>query len=386
MAASVKRILNTLPTSERTCNPYDPIEVMNNAEGSLTGYDCPKCKNKGVIYYLQDGYEVFRDCECMEARRSLRRIEQSGLKDALKKCTFESFTAENDFQKEMKIKAANFIKHCKESWFFIGGQVGCGKTHICTAIVRKLLVGEGRNTRYLQWRDEIPKIKAKANSDEYDKLIEPWKIVGRIAVKKAINAPYEAFNEVYKECVTVPFKKADTELKAKIDSVEDGLKASKRENVLKFAEELKASYALDWLNINRVMPNITLSASESSLMQKVSDELDRINDDVQAITDIEVLAEYKKSLNLAQAQTIVNNRRREIEEARLEAERKAQQEEVKQETVKKVETLAPPVVEEKPPKEEVKLYRMTFTVSGTKEQLKALKAFIIDNNIQIIGG
>lgn len=227
---------------------------------------------------------------------------------------------------------------------------------------------------------EIKRIRAVLNKEckEYEDR--------RIAVKKAINAPYEAFNEVYKECVTVPFKKADTELKAKIDSVEDGLKAAKRDNVLKFAEELKASYSLDWLNINRVMPNVTLSASESSLIQKVSDELDRINTDVQAITDIEVLAEYKKFLNLAQSSLIVANRRKEIEEARIEAERKAKQEEVKQEAEKKVETLAPPVVEEKPPKEEVKLYRTTFTVSGTKEQLKALKTFIIDNNIQIIGG
>lgn len=230
---------------------------------------------------------------------------------------------------------------------------------------------------------EIKRIRAVLNKEckEYEDR--------RIAVKKAINAPYEAFNEVYKECVTVPFKKADTELKAKIDSVEDGLKAAKRDNVLKFAEELKASYSLDWLNINRVMPNVTLSASESSLIQKVSDELDRINTDVQAITDIEVLAEYKKSLNLAQSNLIVANRRKEIEEARFESERKTKQEEVKQEAEKKVEMLAPPVVEEslpQPPKEEVKLYRMTFTVNGTKEQLKALKAFIIDNNIQIIGG
>ena len=227
---------------------------------------------------------------------------------------------------------------------------------------------------------EIKKIRAdlKKECKEYEDR--------RIAVKKAINAPYEAFNEVYKECVTVPFKKADTELKAKIDSVEDGLKASKRENVLKFAEELKASYSLDWLNINRVMPNVTLSASESSLIEKVSDALDKINEDCQCIDDPEIFAEYKKSLNLAQSNLIVANRRKEVEEARLEAERKAHQEKIKQETEKKVEMLAPPVVEEKPPKEEVKLYRMTFTVSGTKEQLKALKAFIIDNNIQIIGG
>ena len=230
---------------------------------------------------------------------------------------------------------------------------------------------------------DIKKIRAELNKEckEYEER--------RKTVKKAINAPYEAFEEVYKECVTDPFKAADSQLKVKIDSVENGLKAAKRDNVLKFAEELKASYSLDWLDVKRVMPNVTLSGSESSLIQKVSDELDRINTDVQSIADIEVLAEYKKSLSLAQSNLIVANRRKEIEEARLEAERKTKQEEIKQEAEKKVEMLAPPVAEEslpQPPKEEVKLYRMTFTVNGTKEQLKALKAFIIDNNIQIIGG
>ena len=227
---------------------------------------------------------------------------------------------------------------------------------------------------------DVKKIRAELNKEykEYEDF--------RKAVKKTVETPYKNFEEVFKECVTDSFKAADSKLKAKIDNIEDGLKAQKRDDVLKFAEELKASYSLDWLNINRVMPNVTLSASESSLIQKVSDELERINTDVQAITDIEVLAEYKKSLSLAQSNLIVANRRKEIEEARLEAERKAQQEEVKQEAEKKVEMLAPPVVEEKPPKEEVKLYRTTFTVSGTKEQLKELKTFIIDNNIQIIGG
>lgn len=230
---------------------------------------------------------------------------------------------------------------------------------------------------------DVKKIRAELNKEykEYEDF--------RKAVKKTVETPYKNFEEVFKECVTDSFKAADSKLKAKINNVEDSLKAQKRDNVLKFAEELKASYSLDWLNINRVMPNVTLSASEPSLIQKVSDELERINTDVQAITDIEVLAEYKKSLNLAQSNLIVANRRKEIEEARLEAERKAKQEEVKQEAEKKVEMLAPPVVEEKPPqppKEEVKLYRMTFTVNGTKEQLKALKAFIVNNNIQIIGG
>ena len=230
---------------------------------------------------------------------------------------------------------------------------------------------------------EIKKIRADLNKEckEYEDR--------RIAVKKAINAPYEAFNEVYKECVSNVFAAAKTELDKKITAVEDGLKAQKRDNVLKFAEELKASYSLDWLDIKRVMPNVTLSASESSLIQKVSDELERINTDVQAITDIEILAEYKKSLNLAQSNLIVANRRKEIEEARLEAERKAHQEEIKQETEKKVEMLAPPVVEE-PKAVESKVaerkFVTSFSVKGTMTQIKALKAFIVENNIEIIGG
>ena len=232
MEALVKQTLNTFQTSERTCKSYDPIEVMNNTEGSLTGYNCPKCKNKGVIYYRQGGYEVFKDCECMEARRSLRRIEKSGLKDALKKCTFESFTAENDFQKEMKSKAGKFIKHCKENWFFIGGQVGCGKTHICTAIVRKLLVGEGRNTRYFQWRDEVPKIKAKANSEEYEELLKPWKTVevlyiddlfkteqGKNPTTADVNIAFEILNYRYRnpELITIISSERTIQDTVKID-------------------------------------------------------------------------------------------------------------------------------------------------------------------------
>lgn len=230
---------------------------------------------------------------------------------------------------------------------------------------------------------DIKKVRAELNKEckEYESQ--------RIAVKNAINERYETFNAVYKECVTVPMKAADSQLKAKIDSVENGLKAAKRENVLKFAEELKASYSLDWLDINKVMPNVTLSASESSLIQKVSDTLEKVNMECECINDPEIFAEYKKSLNLAQSKMIVMTRRKEIEQAKFESERKAHQEEIKQEAKKKVEMLAPPVVEEslpQPPKEEVKLYRMTFTVNGTKEQLKALKAFIIDSNIEIIGG
>lgn len=160
-----------------TGKPYDSVEVMNSVEGKLTGIDCEKCRNKGVIYFWDGIYEKARDCECMEVRQSIKRIERSGLKDALKQCTFQSFCVDDEFQSDMKSKALKYIEDFNGKWFFAGGQVGCGKTHICTAIVHSFLVGMKKPAKYMQWRDEIPKIKSKANSDEYERLLKLWKTV-----------------------------------------------------------------------------------------------------------------------------------------------------------------------------------------------------------------
>lgn len=225
---------------------------------------------------------------------------------------------------------------------------------------------------------EIKKVRAELNKEfsEYEDA--------RKGVKKAISEPYDKFNAVYKECVSDVFKAADSELKAKIAAVENGIKKVKHERISSFAVELRAALGLDWLDVNRVIPNITLSALESTLKKRTAETMERINEEVNAIDDPEIFAEYKKSLNLAQAQTIVKNRRAEIERAKAEAERKEAEEEVKQEVTERIEMIAPPTVEELTEIEET--FTMSFTVTGTIKQLKALKAFMMENNIDYIGG
>ena len=266
LEALVQKTLNTFQTSERTCKPYDPIEVMNNAEGSLTGYNCPKCKNKGVIYYAKDGYEFFKECECMKVRESIRRIEKSGLKETLEKSTFKNFEIDMDFQKTMVAKAKGFLKDYQNNWFFIGGQVGCGKTHICTAIVRKLLVGEGKNTRYLQWRDEVPKIKAKANSDEYEKLIEPWKTVEVLYIDDLfktgkgkdeqeeqkptaadINVAFEIINYRYRNPALITIISSQSEIKGLVgidEAVGSRIFEKSRNYCINISKDIKKNYRL----------------------------------------------------------------------------------------------------------------------------------------------
>lgn len=49
---------------------------------------------------------------------------------------------------------------------FIGGQVGAGKTHICTAIVGKLLQN-GKSAIYAPWKRIAAELKACLNEPEY---------------------------------------------------------------------------------------------------------------------------------------------------------------------------------------------------------------------------
>ena len=171
-----------------TAQPFDEkafvqfkVDCENRKEGNeneLDGYDCPICKNKGVIYrvgeYLGGYKEIAGDCKCKPIRSSIMRMKRSGLEDVIKKYAFEKFEAAEPWQKAVKEKAMEFAQNA-DGWFFIGGQSGCGKTHICTAICRAKLL-DGNEVYYMKWRDDISKLKAMAlDAEEREKMLDKIK-------------------------------------------------------------------------------------------------------------------------------------------------------------------------------------------------------------------
>lgn len=128
----------------------------------LDGYDCPICKNRGDIAKLFE-YPAgcwsmqFTPCQCTKTRKVLRRMIKSGLGSIVHKCTFESYEATDAWQKAIKAAALEYASN-PVGWFFIGGQSGAGKTHICTAICRELMFA-GKNVDYMLWLDEITEVK-----------------------------------------------------------------------------------------------------------------------------------------------------------------------------------------------------------------------------------
>lgn len=149
----------------------------NSLKGNLSGYDCPKCLNRGINYLVRDGEVIGRQCACAEIRADIRRFKNSGLSGLLDSCTFDLFQSPEEWQRSMRRLARQFVTESATSgkWFYAGGQVGSGKTHLCTAIAGELL-HSGKSARYMLWRDDVVQLKACVNDDvAYSKLINPLK-------------------------------------------------------------------------------------------------------------------------------------------------------------------------------------------------------------------
>lgn len=159
-------------------------DSFNTSVGTLNeedGYDCKKCRNKGWIMsavQLENGTwsTESRHCKCMKVRTAIKRMQKSGLKNIIKDYTFPKFEAAEAWQQTIKDAAMQYAKN-PEGWFFIGGQSGAGKTHICTAICREFLM-EGKEVKYMLWRDDVVKLKnAVTELEQYESLVEKYKRV-----------------------------------------------------------------------------------------------------------------------------------------------------------------------------------------------------------------
>ncbi len=148
-------------------------DSYNKRTGDLKGYDCPVCKNKGYIEKIIDGNEVLAECKCLKIRDTLKRIKESGLEEPLRRFTFKNYECTESWQSQLKEAALNFSA-LDSGCFYIGGQTGCGKTHLCTAIVGAM-IKKGRSARYFVWREDSTLLKSLVNDKEYRNLIDGFK-------------------------------------------------------------------------------------------------------------------------------------------------------------------------------------------------------------------
>ena len=167
---------------------------LNEKENGVV-FDCPKCKNRGIIMRLRENDDgkpvaVATSCECVATRESIAALKKSGLEAVTRVYTFRRFETVEPWQENIKTLAMDFVRQISggiPGWFFIGGQTGAGKTHICTAIAVQA-IKQGKRTLYMVWRDELRRLKGVANTPEYDAQINAWKTVDVLYIDDFLKA------------------------------------------------------------------------------------------------------------------------------------------------------------------------------------------------------
>lgn len=148
-------------------------EWYNEKQGNLTGYDCPKCKNRGNFQVIDnDGNKVMRDCDCMEARRFIIAMNEAGLGDLYEKCNFEDYKVTEQWQAlDLKLSKEYAAKD-GNPWLIFSGNPGTGKTMLCTAICKEL-AKRGRDIKFVSWVTlEAKLIQTKFKLNEQEEIMQ----------------------------------------------------------------------------------------------------------------------------------------------------------------------------------------------------------------------
>lgn len=222
----------------------------------------------------------------------------------------------------------------------------------------------------------IKEIRAELNKD-YKEFEGKRKLV-----KEQVLKPYNDFENVYKECISDKFRNADLILKGKIDNVENELKAKKEKEIKEYFEEYKTANNIDFITYEQAKINVTLSASMKSLKEQAKQFIDKIVDDLKLIETqehkTEILVEYKQTLNVAQAITVVTNRFKAIEEEKKKIEKEKELQKFVVDTAKESDKYSEQIILNAPVTEEKQeeILTLKFTVKGTRTKLRELKQFL----------
>lgn len=225
--------------------------------------------------------------------------------------------------------------------------------------------------------------KEKASINKFKKQVED----SRKQIVKKYNEPISIFEQTAKEAeklLTEAYDLINTQVK-----VFDAKELEKvREKVESYFDEYATSKGIDFIKFAHMNLSITkgLLTATNNLTKKtqemINEFIDKREKDLKLINTLEnkdeILIEYKKTLNAADSIALVMDRHKQLENMKKQEEMKEEQKITDEVMLEKIEKalLAPKEIEEK---EEV--FEMTFTVKGTKTQLKELKQYLVERGL-----
>ncbi len=146
-------------------------------------YECEICKDTEWVD-IKDEFGLYsssRPCKCREAKLYKRILEGCGIAEDFLTKTFDNYNITNK-QTESAFNIAkdyanifDLIKDTKNNSLALLGQVGSGKTHLTIAVANELMK-RNIGVRYMQYREDIPRIKQSILDEEnYNREINKFK-------------------------------------------------------------------------------------------------------------------------------------------------------------------------------------------------------------------
>lgn len=222
----------------------------------------------------------------------------------------------------------------------------------------------------------------------------------RKAAKLKYMDPWNSVEATFKECVTDAFKRADASLKDTITAFEDEIKSKCRADLEAFYQEMCAMDHIDFLTFDEAMKaggiKISLTDAKKATPRQAMDQLGKFvssiaigMDQIQQMDDAPaIMAEYKKCLDVGQAVSIVQERRRREQAETEAAEARKAAQEAEAAAVAKVQAAAPPKATAAPqavkaPVNQLVFPQFTFTVFNcTRSQLLEIRDYLKQKGIQ----
>lgn len=227
---------------------------------------------------------------------------------------------------------------------------------------------------------EVKKTRAELNK-EFSELESQRK-----KVKQAIMAKYDEFEDIYKSKVANLYKQADTDLKAKIDNVEQSLKDEKEAELREFFVQHCKDKGIDgWFNFDMLNLNVTLSGSMKSYKEEILSMLNNVETALKLIQmeefGDEIFLEYKENLDFTKSKVDVVERHKQLEEIKKQQLEQEEKQKAEQEVAQKVEEVIEDITVPKP--EEAKpIMECTFKVKTTKENLIKIKNYLKELGVE----
>lgn len=119
----------------------------------------------GIVFKDKHNQEIYKDTPYGIKKNILVDMQNDGLANLqdIKGYSFKNYQTQNKWQEDILKGAKKFVDDPNRLWFYIGGETGAGKTHICTSIVFGL-ASKGLTSKYISWTNFMAIVRNDLNN------------------------------------------------------------------------------------------------------------------------------------------------------------------------------------------------------------------------------